>query len=227
MSANGTVKIHTVRGSHRVLISLSSRLVRLWQRTLRYHFVSNLDWKEIPDTGGLLILLWHNRLFPGIGALRQTPLGRRPLHGLVSASRDGARLSQFLKGQGIEPVRGSSSRRSVPATRELLKVLGAGGNVAITLDGPRGPRYTAQPGAALLMQITGAPTVFVGVECENCRTLKSWDRFMVPAPFSRVRVQLDWYLPPPGTRGREGRLELQLLSQERLSRLTRDLHETA
>lgn len=223
-TANPSTRIHHVSGPKRLLIAGSSQLMRVWQDTLQYRFSGDFDHLAPQEPEGQLILLWHNRLFMGIGALRRTALAKRKLYALVSASRDGAKLSEFLKGLGIEPIRGSSSRRGAVATRELLKVLADGNNVAITVDGPRGPCYKAQPGAALLMQLTGAPAIFVGAESECCHTLRSWDRFIVPMPFSRVNILLHRHLPET-SRGKDQRAAMQSLVEEGLSKLTLDLHE--
>jgi lysophospholipid acyltransferase (LPLAT)-like uncharacterized protein len=183
-----------------------------------------VDPEVLRNDPGSLILLWHNRLFVGLGALRFSALGDRPLHGLVSASRDGAQLSVFLRELGIVPIRGSSSRRGAIAAREIVKVLERGHDVGITVDGPRGPCYHAQAGAAMLVQATGAPLYIVGAECESCRTLNSWDRFIVPNPGSRVNITLERHAPPAPVGGKEERMAIQAFIQERLRALTRDIH---
>ena len=226
-TANPSATIHKVSGPSRYVIGTISRLVRLWQGTLHYD-ITQLRGKLSQEEGpGHLVLLWHNRLFPCIGALMQAGLKQRRLYGLVSASRDGAQMAHYLEGQGIYPIRGSSSRRGSVATRELLRILGDGHHVAISVDGPRGPCYHAQAGAALLAQKTHAPMFFAGAECESCWTLRSWDRFIVPRPFSRVRVPVLQYIHPSFQGGREERLFLQSLIQEKLDSLTLDLHRPA
>jgi len=222
-TANPSGQIHTVSGIHRLALTVASKVVRRWQDTLQYRYEYDFPVEDDLTEKGSILLLWHNRLFPGIGAVRQSFLADRPLHGLVSASRDGAQLTHFLEAQGIHPIRGSSSRRGAKAARELLKVLSAGGTVAVTVDGPRGPCYEAQPGASLLMQ-TGAPVYFVGIECESCRTLDSWDRFIIPAPFSRVNITLNRYVHPNLAGGKLARKAVQDLIQDKLRGLTHDIH---
>lgn len=132
-------------------------------------------------------IFWHNRIFATpLCFLRYKTL--RPLTVLTSASRDGGLLAVFVKRFGISAVRGSSSRRGATALRELAAELQRGSDVVITPDGPRGPRYVLGPGAILLSQITGAPIMPVHVEYSNYWELKSWDRFRIPKPFSRVIV---------------------------------------
>ena len=224
-TANRSNKVHEVVGFKRLVLSLLARLMRWWLGTLQYDIPAHLShiFQDHPD--GFLILLWHNRLFPGVGALQNTDIEGHKLHALVSASRDGAQLSQFLRTLDIHPIRGSSSRRASTAARQLVNTLHCGNTVAITVDGPRGPRYEAQQGAALLMQTTGVPAYLIGVECEACWELPSWDRFILPLPFSRVKIKVDRFAPADPRGGKDGRKAIQRLIQERLSSLTDDSHQ--
>ena len=223
-SANPEAMIHTVGGAKRLAYGLLGALVRRWQRTLRYAGEQEFGRLLRESPTGMLVLCWHNRLFPCIGALQRVELGGHRIHALVSASRDGAVLSHFLEAQGLYPVRGSSSRRGAVAARELLKLLAQGHHVAITVDGPRGPRYQAQPGAAWLVRQTGAPVCFVSAECESCRELASWDRFIVPRPFSRVRIVTDHHAPDDLPSRRDQQDALRESIQQKLRALTRDTH---
>jgi lysophospholipid acyltransferase (LPLAT)-like uncharacterized protein len=213
-----------VTGAKRFVIGLFGAFVSKWQSTLKYDADASLEGLFRDNPEGSLLLLWHNRLFPGIGALKKIDKQGHQLHALISASRDGAQLSHFVRRLGVSPIRGSSSRRGSTAARESLRVLKNGDHVAITVDGPRGPCYQAQQGAAMLVQQTGAPVNFVGVECESCWTLNSWDRFIIPKPFSRVKVIIDQFVPSIRGDGKDERKELQMLIQERLMALTIDQH---
>lgn len=218
---------HEVSGIVRLALILLGLIVRSWQATLRYQCDPNLEGIFRDNPEGSLVLLWHNRLFPGIGALRNIDQRGQTLFALVSPSKDGAQLSHFLRSIGLRPIRGSSSRRGGVALRELLKVIANGDHVAITVDGPRGPCYAAQPGAAMLIQQTGAPVNFLGVECESCWQLNSWDKFIIPKPFSRIRIKMDRYAHSPRLTGKEERKAIQEVVQERLDRLTEDRHRQA
>ncbi|MFO7725367.1 MAG: DUF374 domain-containing protein [Oceanipulchritudo sp.] len=226
-TANLPTRIHQVSGRQRHLLERLGRLVKNWQKTLAYSGIEELQTLAASRKEGSIILLWHNRIFPVLGAFKQIPETDFAVHALVSASRDGARLSYFLEAQGLRTVRGSSSRRAATATRELLRILHAGEHVAITVDGPRGPCYRAQAGAALLVQATGAPVCFLGAECESCRELKGWDRFIVPAPWSRVRLTMDHLTLPTTLGGREQRRAIQARIQEKLAGITFDSHRQA
>jgi lysophospholipid acyltransferase (LPLAT)-like uncharacterized protein len=84
-------------------------------------------------------------------------------------------------------VRGSTGRRAVLATREVLNLLAQGEVIMCTPDGPRGPAQEAQPGALYFAQRTGLPIVPAGIAAFPCWHLNSWDRYMIPKPFSRAR----------------------------------------
>ena len=85
-------------------------------------------------------------------------------------------------------MRGSSSRKGASAIRQLAEVIAQGKDVMITPDGPRGPAYELGQGIVFLAQQSGAAVVPVNLEYSSCWRLKSWDRFILPKPFSKVRV---------------------------------------
>jgi hypothetical protein len=105
---------------------------------------------------------------------------------MISASRDGELISRIGKFFGYTPVRGSTSKGALEATRRLVSFLKAGKRCAITPDGPRGPRRVIQTGAVTVARLAGCPVVPFAFEAERCWRLKSWDRFIIPKPFSRA-----------------------------------------
>ncbi len=107
---------------------------------------------------------------------------------MVSASRDGGFLSGVLECFGVQPVRGSTSRRGPQALRELTTWAKRGYDLAITPDGPRGPCYVVQDGIIALAQLTEMPIVPVSYHLGWKIRLKSWDRFQIPLPFSRCEM---------------------------------------
>ena len=136
------------------------------------------------------IVLWHNRLFLAAEIVRRYR-GGRPAYALVSASQDGAWLTAFFSLAGLRTVRGSSSRLGREAATALVEVLRAGYDIGVTPDGPRGPCYDLKPGAVIVARRTGAPMLLIGAEFESAWRLRSWDRFNVPRPFSRVRMRCE------------------------------------
>lgn len=174
---------------HGVAAWVACRLVKLWGGTLRWEFVDDAGYMAREVGSPLLVAVWHNRIFSLPLCYRWICTLRRPLIILTSPSRDGGLLAQFMAHFGIGSVRGSSSRRGVAALRELQTVLELGGNdIGITPDGPRGPRYELSPGLIFLAQRTGVPVMVIRVEYEAYWEAKSWDRFRIPKPFSKVKM---------------------------------------
>lgn len=140
----------------------------------------------------LIAAIWHNRLALAMPIWRSWQK-RRPgaqLAALISASRDGALLARTFSYFGVKPIRGSSSRRGAQALLELTSALRSNLNVAITPDGPRGPKYRVQPGIISLAQVSGVPIVPIGVRASRKKELRSWDAFQIPYPFARCEAVL-------------------------------------
>ena len=173
----------------RWLIAIGFWLLRIWERTLRY---------EVDDRAGLLAkqasesgigAVWHNRLLIMPLVLKRF-FPHRQGAALISASRDGGWIAALVQRIGFDVVRGSSSRQGAIAMLQLSDVLAGGRDVVITPDGPRGPVYVLGPGIVLLAQKSGAVVFPLNLEYSSCWRVKSWDRFILPRPFSKVRVIL-------------------------------------
>ena len=108
----------------------------------------------------------------------------------VSRSRDGNYGAALFRHVGLKPVRGSSSQGGMRALRALLRELEDGNAAAVTLDGPRGPRYEVQPGVVLLARKSGVPIVPVSLNAPHRWQLRSWDQTQIPKPFSRVELRV-------------------------------------
>ena len=171
----------------RWLIALGFRLLQIWARTLRYEIDDRLGVVGRPVNENYIGALWHNRLLIFPFVLRRFFSNRRGA-ALISASRDGDLLADAIKRFDFDIVRGSSSRLGASAILQLTDVLASGRDVVITPDGPRGPAYELGPGIIFLAQKSGAAVLPVNMEYSNCWRLKSWDRFILPRPFSKVRV---------------------------------------
>lgn len=140
-----------------------------------------------PVMENYIAALWHNRLLVFPLVLRRF-FPQRSGAALISASRDGDLLTDAVQRFGYDVVRGSSSRLGASAILQLTEVLASGRDVVITPDGPRGPVYELGPGIIFLAQKSGAPVVPINLEYSRCWRLGSWDRFIVPQPFAKVRV---------------------------------------
>lgn len=177
-----------------LLAEVGTLLLRLLGGTLRWELFDEAGYSRgLPHGKPLLVGTWHNRILILPLCYEWLCRSRRPLTVLTSASRDGALLARIVAAFGIGAVRGSSSRGGMAAVRELRKLLKAGRDVVITPDGPRGPAYQINPGLLFLAAKTGIPLMPIRVEYESFWEMRSWDKFRIPKPFSRVRV---WMLPP-------------------------------
>ncbi|MCX6927086.1 MAG: lysophospholipid acyltransferase family protein [Verrucomicrobia bacterium] len=158
----------------------------------------------------VIFCIWHNRLAISMLVHRRYP---RKLAALVSASKDGALLVAVLARFGVELVRGSSSRRGPQALLELTSRAELGYDLAVTPDGPRGPRYVVQKGIIALAQVTGLPIIPVTCNTRRKVCARSWDGFQIPLPFSRCELLLQEPIRVPReaseTEREELRLELQ------------------
>ncbi len=152
---------------------------------------------EIEQTGeslpgnerGVMFAFWHGKMITGwLLARRLFP--RREISAVVSLSGDGQILSDALDRLGFRLIRGSSSRGKEVVRRNIGVALSSGGVVAVTPDGPRGPHHRFKYGTLRLAALHHAPVVFAKIRYGNTRSLKSWDRFEIPMPFSRVQVTL-------------------------------------
>ena len=171
----------------RWLIALGFGLLRLWERTLRYQVEDRAGVVGNPVTANYIGAFWHNRLLIFPFVLRRF-LPNRHGTALISASRDGELYAEVVQRFGYDVVRGSSSRMGASAILQLTQVLASGRDVVITPDGPLGPVYKLGPGVVFLAQKSGAAVVPMNLEYSQVWRLGTWDRFIVPRPFAKVRV---------------------------------------
>lgn len=165
-------------------------LVRLWGASLRFE-VSPEALKNLTKTDEpVAFVLWHNRLFLSSEIYRRYRQ-KRPIYCLISASKDGAWLDAFFSLVGLMSVRGSSSRFGREAVTAMVSLMKAGNDIGITPDGPRGPRYDFKAGGLIVARRAHAPVLLVGGDYQSAWQFKSWDRFYLPKPFSRVRVHCE------------------------------------
>jgi len=178
-----------IRANPEITGKAVAALMRVLGWTLRFKVedragVLNRDFKK-----PLIWTFWHNRMF--VVPLLRLRARHRTGAVLTSASWDGEVIAAVMKRFGLAAVRGSTSRRGATALMQLAGTLEAGEDVAVTPDGPRGPCYKLGPGVVFLSRKTGAGIVPIHVEYSRAIRLGSWDRFMIPVPFSTVRVVCD------------------------------------
>ncbi len=189
-----------IRGDRKAerLGTLAGWVMRLWCASLRFQVEDRCGItsaaRNLPP---VIYAMWHNRIFI-IPAIWRIKCGdHRNAVVLTSASKDGTTLSRAMAVFGIGSVRGSSSRRAVAALIGMKRSLKEGVDVCITPDGPRGPRYGFHPGAIKLAESSGAPILPIHARFSSAWRLKTWDKLVIPRPFSRVTVIFDNLLVIP------------------------------
>lgn len=182
--------VRVVVGWKKLAARLAALLVRLWTATLHLQVSPATRQLFAHENQPTLFAVWHNRLFIAV-AMSRTLRPHRSLHNLISASKDGAWLTAFFESLGISAVRGSSSRGGREAAAAMVDLLRAGHDTGITPDGPRGPIYEFKPGALIIARRSRSRLVLIGAHYSHAWTLRSWDRFLIPHPFSRVHIHAE------------------------------------
>lgn len=140
----------------------------------------------------IILSFWHSCVFPAIYIWRDLKI-----RVMSSDSFDGEYTGRIIRKFGFIKVRGSSSRGAVRAFLGMRRDLDQGWTVAFTIDGPRGPRYVAKPGPVLLAKATGAPMVAFHIALEKAWTLNTWDRCLIPRPFSKALLRISRQMSVP------------------------------
>jgi lysophospholipid acyltransferase (LPLAT)-like uncharacterized protein len=166
----------------KILGILGRFILRVWGISSRIKVLGEDEYRKAKQTGKpIILILWHGRIMLVPHFFR-----KRGLIALVSPSREGEILTQIGLGWGYRVIRGSSSHSIVRAWVALRQELGKGGEVILTPDGPRGPGRSLKPGCLKLAQDTGAVIIPWSFSASRKKFLKSWDRFLLFYPFSRV-----------------------------------------
>ncbi len=209
----------------RLLAWLIYSLIRAISLTIRWRLHDPTDVLGRTANRPVIYCAWHNRLALAMPTWRRFFDGRRPdcrVAAIASASRDGSLVAEILRLFGAQPVRGSSSRRGLHAMIELVEFAKNGFDLAITPDGPRGPLYSVQPGVVSLAQMTQLPILPMSYSLSRKVTIKSWDRFQIPLPFTRCEVQLGDLIEVPRSYRDKERAEVVERIRESMLALTRD-----
>ena len=187
--SSGVVVPHALSWQKRLAAFLLAGLIRLCIRTWR------LRWQDLP-TGKrperpVIYALWHNRIPIGLACFEfsKEKWNDDAMAAMISASRDGGFIADIVQRIGIQPIRGSTSRRGPQALLEATTWLERSYSVAITPDGPRGPAYRVQEGIIQLSKLSGRPIIPVSTFTHWKIRLKSWDRLQIPLPFTRCDIR--------------------------------------
>ena len=144
-----------------------------------WEHLEKLERENIPP----IYVFWHNNIFVAV-----YPFRRRKMVVITSQSFDGEYIARFLTRFGFGAIRGSSTRGGVKALVEMIHLMREGLPMTFTADGPKGPKYTAKPGAILLAKKTGCPVVVCSVTARRFWSLKSWDNLQIAPPFNRAKI---------------------------------------
>jgi len=176
----------------RIIIWAGYWFIRLIGPTLRVSISFEDGAQQTLEQRPLVASFWHSCLIPATYICRN--LGVRVMS---SNSYDGEYMGRIIHKFGFVAVKGSSSRNAVRALLGLRRALEDGWTVAFTLDGPRGPRHKVKPGPAALARSSGVPMTMFHAAVEKALVLNTWDRLMIPAPFSRVLLRFGKLIAVP------------------------------
>ena len=144
-------------------------------------------------SGNYILTLWHGRIFYLFYYLRRRP----DFHLLISPSQDGDLLARLAQLMGYSVIRGSTFKKAISSTRSLLKVLRRGERIIIIADGSRGPRMKAQAGSIQIAGITDSPLIPMTYGAMRKIELSTWDRFVLPLPFTRCTINFGQRISVP------------------------------
>ena len=172
-------------------VPLAMALVRFWWLTCRIVRVEGAEHLEEALAGGPSVpVYWHQHQ---LYCVRYLLLQRRPglkLAFAISPSVDGEIPAMLARWVGARPLRGSSTYEGARALRDYYVAVREGFSLAITTDGPYGPRYGFKPGAILLAQMSGRPMIAMAFHASRAWQFRAWDRFVLPWPFARISIAL-------------------------------------
>ena len=176
----------------RLIIATGYCFIRLIGPTLRIS-VSREDGAQASIGQRPLVLnFWHAGIIPATYIFRDCGI-----RVMSSNSYDGEYMGRIIRKFGFVAVKGSSSRHAVRALLGLRRALKEGWSVAFSIDGPRGPRYQVKPGPVTLARSSGVPLATFHIAVERAWVLNTWDRLIIPKPFSRTLIRFGKLIPVP------------------------------
>ena len=176
----------------RIIIFAGYWVIRLIGPTLRVCISREEGAQETLEQRPLIASFWHACIIPATYMCRD--LGVRVMS---SNSYDGEYMGRIIRKFGFVAVKGSSSRNAVRALLGLRRALEDGWTVAFSLDGPRGPRYKVKPGPVALARSAGVSMSMFHMAVADAWVLHTWDRLIIPKPFSKVLMRFGKLIPVP------------------------------
>lgn len=175
----------------RLLLIVLAFFVKIWWRTLRIRISADIERFKTATTPHIVVF-WHCNIFT-IGELHRRIASKRKIVAMVSASRDGEWLAELLRLLDIDSIRGSSNHGAKNVYESARRVLQEGHNVAITPDGPRGPKLRCKNGVIRLSNDECVPIMTLRFRYLRACTLRSWDEFRIPLPFSKITIDVHYF----------------------------------
>ena len=172
-------------------------LIYLLGKSLRIEWVGEENLEDARREGkSVIYAVWHGRMLILTYSHRN-----RKIHVLISQHRDGEYIARIIHRLGFLSVRGSTTRGGSRALFEMCERTTAGFDVAVTPDGPKGPGFKVHPGAIYIAQRSGMPIMPISNSAKHRWNLSSWDRFLIPKPFSKTVIMLGQpiYVAPEAT----------------------------
>jgi lysophospholipid acyltransferase (LPLAT)-like uncharacterized protein len=169
--------------------ALGALIIKALHMTLRWEWygLDNLEFKEGQSDSPRIWAVWHARQIINFGIYFsfRSRYPKNYIFGLVSAHEDGRIIANAMNWLGMRSVKGSSTRGGHEAMIAMVRRARQGKQLVITPDGPTGPPCLAKAGVIRLAQLSGRPITPVGLAVKHCWRIKSWDRLIIPKPFSR------------------------------------------
>ena len=210
-------RILKTRPVQALLVRLAAVYLQLVYRTTRWVTVQPPKTCDLLAKGQPFIAcFWHGRMV----MMRAAMPRRATMHILVSGHRDGRLITRAAEHLGARAVTVSSKGGGATAVRSMQRLLNEGHSVAVTPDGPRGPRMRAKMGAIKTAQMSGAPIVPLSGTVSRRRILSSWDRFCLAYPFARGVIYWGEPFHVPREADPETLERLRLELEARLNTLT-------
>ncbi|MBW1836881.1 MAG: lysophospholipid acyltransferase family protein [Deltaproteobacteria bacterium] len=170
------------------LIPLFYYFIRCYLYLLRIRVVGEeIALGCLADYGQLIVAVWHQRLLPALAYVMKFRHFEPII--MISQSRDGELTARLAKRLGLVPVRGSSTRGGTTALVAILKALEKNPVVVHIVDGPTGPKGIVKPGLISMAQLSGAVILPLIVSAKKAWIIGSWDKFLLPKPFSEVTIE--------------------------------------
>jgi lysophospholipid acyltransferase (LPLAT)-like uncharacterized protein len=198
----------------RIIIAAGYGFIRLIGPTLRVCISREEGSQQSVGERPLILSFWHACIIPATYLFRD--FGIRVMS---SNSYDGEYMGRIIHKFGFVAVKGSSSRNAVRALLGLRRALQESWAVAFSIDGPRGPRHKVKPGPVALARSSGVPMSTFHIAVESAWILNTWDRLIIPKPFSRVLMRFGKLIPVPKDSTEEDLERYQRELQDSLDRI--------